>query len=108
MDLRAAVQVLGLSALASLASAQMAEQRADEFVDDDDELFAPEPEPAPAAHKNCPVWSDCWKLTVAGAWHKPSIPWDASAKHICVSICSGYHACSFPDAPFDTILLAAV
>ena len=107
MKLRAAVQVLGLSALASLASAQMADQRADEFVDDDDELFAPEPEPAPAP-KSCPIWTDCWKLQISGAWHKPPIPWDASAKHICVSICSGYDACSFLDAPFDTILLAAV
>ena len=31
---------------------------------DDDDLFAPEPEPE---KKDCPITSDCWKLTIPGA-----------------------------------------
>lgn len=59
MRLSSMLRSFGSVVLAGVVSAS--EQR---LVDEDDDLFAPEPEPE---KKDCPMTSDCWKLTIPGA-----------------------------------------
>ena len=71
---------LGSAALVILVSAQTPEQPLLRPVDDDDAYNNPEPEPAPPTScgsyntgsddcaQNCPIWTDCGKLSIAGKW----------------------------------------
>ena len=77
MPVSSALSGLMPAALAILASAQSPEQPLLRPVDDDN-LSAPEPEPASSKScasyntgadecaKNCPIWTDCGKLAISG------------------------------------------